>query len=605
MKEPSGLLVISLRPIQPGAARARAMSDSYATTEDHPRQVPNPMGSPPRDSFVPDHRIVAECGSESSDLCRLLQHRLRAASIVLVVGFGLLVLRSLFLHGPESVVVLFNVLLLGLLVLSLALLSSSWRPTLRELRNYEVCLFAGVTIFFMAAQYARMLRWVRNDNPMYFLAAVKSSVLCSFAVILTYAIFIPNTWRRSAMVILPMALAPVAVPWVLVFLHPESYAVAVRSADVGQATEHGLFLLLGAFTAIFGTHTINALRTEAREARMLNQYRLGRRLGGGGMGEVFLAEHRMLKRPCAVKLIRPERSGDAHTMARFEREVRATAQLSHWNTILIFDYGRHDDGTFYYAMEYLPGMSLDILIRRYGPMPPARVIYLLRQACDALHEAHEAGLVHRDIKPANLVAAYRGGRYDVAKLLDFGLVKTLQGGDGLQLSREDTVAGSPLYIAPEQVLHNQPPDRRADIYSLGAVAYYLLTGHPPFMGETAMEVMIAHTRDPVMPPSRIHTGVPADLEDVLLRCLAKQPDDRYPDTPSLARALAACADTAGWSPEHAAAWWQAHSEALHGGSDGPPAPTPVSESRPTENGASRATTVPATTLQSSEPPRLM
>jgi serine/threonine-protein kinase len=406
-------------------------------------------------------------------------------------------------------------------------------------------------------------------------------------------------------VILPIAMAPVAVPWILVFLHPESYKVAVRAADLGQATEHGLFLLLGAFTAIFGTHTINALRTEAREARMLNQYRLGRRLGGGGMGDVFLAEHRMLKRPCAVKLIRAERAGDAHTLARFEREVRATARLSHWNTILIFDYGRNDDGTFYYAMEYLPGSSLDILIRRYGPMPAARVIYLLRQACDALHEAHEAGLVHRDIKPANLFAAYRGGRYDVTKLLDFGLVKTLQGNDGLQLSREDTVAGSPLYIAPEQVLHNKPPDRRADIYSLGAVAYYLLTGHPPFMGETAMEVMIAHTRDPVVPPSRIQPGVPADLEEVLLRCLAKQPEDRYPDTPSLAGALAACADAAGWSPERAAEWWQAHAEALHGGSYDAPAPAPGGGSRPTENGRSRAATEPATTLQSSEPPRLL
>src|SRR5262245_60910394 len=240
------------------------MSDSNATTEDHPRPAPNPVGSPPRDSFAPDHRIVAGGTSDATELRWLLQRRLRAASIVLVVGFGLLVIRSLLLHGLESVVVQFNALLLGLLVLSLALLSSTWRPTLRELRSYEVCLFAGVTIFFMAAQYVRMLRWVHSNNPMYFLAAVKSSVLCTSAVILTYAIFIPNTWRRAAAVILPMAMAPVAVPWILVFLHPESYTVALRAADLGQATEHGLFLLLGAFTAIFGTHTINALRTEAR-----------------------------------------------------------------------------------------------------------------------------------------------------------------------------------------------------------------------------------------------------------------------------------------------------------------------------------------------------
>src|SRR5262249_28941333 len=168
-------------------------------------------------------------------------------------------------------------------------------------------------------------------------------------------------------------------------------------------------------------------RTEAYTARLLNQYRLGRKLGGGGMGEVFLAEHQLLKRPCAIKLIRQERSGDAHAMARFEREVRATAQLSHWNTIEIFDYGRNNDGTFYYVMEYLPGLSLDALVHLHGPLLPARVIYLLRQACDALHEAHESGLVHRDIKPGNLFAAFRGGHYDVTKILDFGLVKTLRG----------------------------------------------------------------------------------------------------------------------------------------------------------------------------------
>ena len=181
-------------------------------------------------------------------------------------------------------------------------------------------------------------------------------------------------------------------------------------------------------------------------------------------------------------------------------------------------------------------------------MPPARVIYLLRQACDALHEAHEAGLVHRDIKPANLMAAYRGGRYDVAKLLDFGLVKTLSEDEKApHLSREGTVAGSPLYMAPEQIMHSQEPDRRTDIYGLGAVAYFMLTGRPPFRGESPMEVMIAHVRDAVTPPSQLRAEIPADLERVVLRCLAKNPHDRYPDTPSLADDLDRCADAANWS----------------------------------------------------------
>ena len=194
--------------------------------------------------------------------------------------------------------------------------------------------------------------------------------------------------------------------------------------------------------------------------------------------------------------------GNQRVFARFEREVRATARLSHWNTIEIFDYGRNDDGAFYYVMEYLPGLSLADLVERFGPMPPARVIYLLRQACDALPEAHDSGLIHRDIKPANLMAAYRGGRYDVTKLLDFGLVKTLAENESIHLSQEGTVAGSPLYMAPEQVMHNQPPDRPTDIYGLGAVAYFTLTGRPPFLGQTAMEVMVAHARDPVPPLSQ-------------------------------------------------------------------------------------------------------
>lgn len=580
------------------------MTESHATTEDYPRGARDPSGLHARDSFLPDDRIAAGVGAEMAELRWLLQRRLRAASIVLAVGFGLFLLRAMLLNRLESLSVLFHGMLVILLTLSILFLSSSWRPTLVELRIYELGLFSGATVIFMAAQYVRMLRWVRFDNPMFFLAAVKTSVLCTFLVILSYAIFIPNSWRRAAAMIVPMAVAPLAVPLILWLLHPESYSVALRAASLEQATEHGLFLLLGAFTAIFGAHTINALRMEAREARMLNLYRLGRRLGVGGMGEVYLAEHKMLKRPCAVKLIRPERSADHHTLARFEREVRATAQLSHWNTILIFDYGRHDDGTFYYAMEYLPGLSLDVLIRRYGPMPAARVIYLLRQACDALHEAHEAGLVHRDIKPANLFAAYRGGHHDVAKLLDFGLVKTLQGGDGMQLSREDTVAGSPLYIAPEQVLHNHPPDRRADIYSLGSVAYYLLTGHPPFMGETAMEVMIAHTRDEVVPPSQVLPGIPGDLEQVVLRCLAKRPADRYPDAPGLAAALAACADAAGWSPERAAAWWRDHPEANKSGPDRPTAPAAGAGSRSSGDAEESPLDRTSSRLRPAEAPRL-
>ncbi len=535
------------------------MPHPHDTTEDHIPRDPASTGAAEPDSFVPSQRVVdRRATTQGTETRWLLQERQRAASLVLVVGFGLFFVRSLILHWNklESLAVLFHGIMLGLLLLSLAALSNRWKRPLRQLRAYEVAIFGLIIVFFMAAQYVLMLRGVRENDPIRVLAAVKSSVLWMLAMIFTYAIFIPNHWVRAAKLIVPMALAPMAVPWILGMVHPELYEVAIRAANLEKISEDGLFLLLGAFTAIFGTHTINTLRIEAYEAKLLNQYRLGRKLGGGGMGEVYLAEHQLLKRECAIKLIRHELAGNQRVFARFEREVRATARLSHWNTIEIFDYGRNDDGAFYYVMEYLPGLSLADLVERFGPMPPARVIYLLRQACDSLTEAHDSGLIHRDIKPANLMAAYRGGHYDVTKLLDFGLVKTLAENESIHLSQEGTVAGSPLYMAPEQVMHNQPPDRPTDIYGLGAVAYFTLTGRPPFLGQTAMEVMVAHARDPVPPPSQFRADIPADLEAVVLRCLAKNPQDRYPNTTSLARALDACADAPNWSPEHAALWWQ-------------------------------------------------
>ena len=547
--------------------------------------------SPSPGSFAPDKRVVEGNGPPLAVETRwLLQQRLRAALLVLVVGFGLFFVRSLLLHTFEWIIALFHGMMLGLLILSLGALSSRWKPTLRQLRTFEMALFATITVFIMATQYVRMLRGESEDNPMQVLAAVKISVLWMLSMILTYAIFIPNDWRRAAKVIVPMALAPVAVPWILGSAHPELYKVAVRAVSLEQASVHTLFLFLSAFTAIYGTHTINTLRTEAYQARLVNQYHLRQRLGGGGMGDVFLAEHQLLKRPCAIKLIRPEHLGNSYAMARFEREVRATARLSHWNTIEIYDYGRNDDGAFYYVMEYLPGLGLDVLVQRFGPLPPARVIYLLRQACDALHEAHESGLIHRDIKPSNLFAAYRGGHHDVTKLLDFGLVKTLRGEDSIQLTQEGAVYGSPLYVAPEQVLHSHPLDRRTDIYSLGAVAYFLLTGRPPFMGDKPMAVMIAHTRDPVVPPTEIKPEIPADLGRVVLRCLAKSPDERYPDAQSLAQALDACADASSWSPQHAAEWWRTHG--------GVPPPPP-----PKDDSLRERRREPASALQSAEGPR--
>jgi serine/threonine-protein kinase len=273
------------------------------------------------------------------------------------------------------------------------------------------------------------------------------------------------------------------------------------------------------------------------------------------MGEVYLAEHQLLKRPCALKLIKAEAGADPIALGRFEREVQSAARLRHPNTIDIYDYGHTDDGTFYYVMEYLEGMSLADLVRRAGPLPAGRVIYLFRQVCAGLAEAHELGLVHRDLKPANVFVAVRGGESDVAKVLDFGLVKLTKASEAAALTAEMTVSGTPLFMAPEQAVGDRGLDARADIYALGAMMYFALTGRPPFTGENAFAIMMAHGRDPVVPPSQVCPNIPEDLERVVLRCLSKRPEERYQNVKALGEAIAACSAAGDWGPNRADSWW--------------------------------------------------
>ena len=257
---------------------------------------------------------------------------------------------------------------------------------------------------------------------------MKNVILLVSLLMLIDAIYVPKGWRRAAIMSSSLAVLPVATLAGAYLLYPELVRwVGEPRADGNKPLAvfgvDTVFLLTLAAISSFAAHTISRLRSQVVEARRFGQYRLGKQIGAGGMGEVFLAEHELLKRPCAVKLIRPEVVLRAGTIERFEREVRINATLSHPNTVEIFDYGRTEDGTYYYVMEYLPGMSLGDLVERYGPLPPGRAVYLLRQVALALQEAHEAGLIHRDIKPSNIFAARRGGMDDVAKLLDFGLVR--------------------------------------------------------------------------------------------------------------------------------------------------------------------------------------
>jgi serine/threonine-protein kinase len=296
---------------------------------------------------------------------------------------------------------------------------------------------------------------------------------------------------------------------------------------------------------------------ERREGTSIGNYTLRRLLGAGGMGEVFLAEHQRLHRPCALKLIRAGLAGNREAVARFQREVQATARLTHPNTVEIYDYGTSHDGDFYYVMEFLPGLSLQDIVDRTGPMPAARAIHLLRQVSAALCEAHRHGMVHRDIKPANIFAAERGGIYDVAKLLDFGLVKCCRAAceGGSLAGHESQVVGSPLYAAPE-LLPGDQVGPAADIYSLGAAAYFLLTGRPVFDGRSAIAVLQAHARQAPTPPSNRAEGIPPELEGVVLKCLAKAPQDRFATCGELRAALTACAREHRWTQCEARSWWR-------------------------------------------------
>jgi serine/threonine-protein kinase len=237
--------------------------------------------------------------------------------------------------------------------------------------------------------------------------------------------------------------------------------------------------------------------------------------------------------------------------------VQATATLTHPNTVQIFDHGHAEDGTFYYVMEYLPGLTVAQLAQQHGPLPPARAIHFLRQLCGALSEAHAIGLIHRDIKPTNIMVCGRGGLHDVAKLLDFGLVVaqgTCPGGE--KLTQEGAIAGTPAYMSPEQAPGQETVDARSDVYSLGALAYFVLTGQPPFAGRSPVKMLAAHIYEPPAPLTNHRPDVPGELQAVVLRCLAKDPAERFGDAVSLEKALAGCHTVDEWNEEEAASWWR-------------------------------------------------
>jgi len=390
------------------------------------------------------------------------------------------------------------------------------------------------------------------------------------------AALIPSSPRRTIIVT-----AMVGVPKILL---SSALVPAIGGGLAWRAANSGAFPWLpttsimewtiATITCTVISRVIYGLRAEVREALRFGQYVLERKIGEGAMGVVYRATHAMLRRPAAIKLLLKDRASEAD-LVRFEREVQLTSCLAHPNTISIFDYGRTAEGVFYYVMEYLDGLDLQSLVDQYGPVEPARVIHMLAQISGALAEAHALGLIHRDIKPANIVLTERPDESDVVKVVDFGLVKNFLG-NLAESAASDAITGTPLYMAPESIAQPDTIDGRSDLYAVGAVAYFLLTGQHVFEAATVFEVCSKHMLEVPVPPSeRLGKPLPADLEAIVLACLAKDRNDRPASAAVLRTSLLECADAGRNDQPAARDWWRAHRASHTNG------PSPVDDgSRP-------------------------
>ncbi len=512
----------------------------------------------------PKCRLAKPGGSgtgSQGEIAPVLRHRLLLAALITGIAFLLFFVRCLFepeeffSFGKYEVVCrgLMAAFLIGLTMV----LKSPLCLTYNQLRWVEIGLFGTLALYFLWLQLIlfhnpKLVEWA---NAPYIHEVIRlaniSNLVRWFALVVIYGTLIPNTWKRCARNVGVLVALPVGM---MVFmcancpiLGPHLWNPILDSATL---------LGIGSAIAIFGSYKISELHQEAIQAKKLGQYQLKEKLGAGGMGEVFIAEHMMLRRTCAIKIIHRNHASDPVTLSRFQREVQAMANLTHWNTVEIYDYGLSDDGTFYYAMEYLPGMSLQDMVDQYGPISPARTIHFLKQICAALQEAHGRDLIHRDIKPSNVIACERGGVPDVAKLLDFGLVQNSNlNAASVKLTTDGMVLGSPPYMSPEQAKGQTDIDPRSDIYSVGGLAYFLLTGHPMFERETPMQVLMAHVYEEVTPLRRLRPDVPTDLEEVIMKCLAKEKEQRFANVESLLEAFDQCENADDWSRAAAAEWW--------------------------------------------------
>jgi eukaryotic-like serine/threonine-protein kinase len=551
---------------------------AVVTPNDMTLDAESPLAIPNRPELntpTPAEMELLEGDSSSSRHAdSLLQTRLQTAAFALGIGFAIFALwftlqRVINLPTNNGALMLgLNVLVTMSLIGVGVWLARTNQATPSCLRWCEILIFGIPAIFFMVSHYNVMIFQAANYT------LIPHIPMSSWLILIfTYNIFVPRSWRTMFTYSLFIASAPVLAT-IIAAIANESVRKSL-AFDPSCLVEMVLVLAVTVIACLMGGKMIAYLRNKVDEAKELGRYRLREKLGSGGMGDVYLAEHRLMKRPCAIKVIRPDKSGDPRSIARFEREVRSTARLNHWNNVSIFDYGRTADGKFYYVMEYLSGLSLQQLVKKRGAISPGRAVYLLHQACNALNEAHGIGLLHRDIKPANLMVTELGGAYDLIKLLDFGLAKQI---DTSLVSEEDTdltiagsLTGSPLYMSPEQAMGQVMPDSRSDIYALGAVAFFMLTGRPPFETGPTLKVLLAHLHEQPIAPSVARgevSGTPSrELDELVLKCLDKSPDNRFQSARELQLGLESLPEFNTWSAQMAHEWWNCnciHYQANHG-----------------------------------------
>jgi serine/threonine-protein kinase len=523
----------------------------------------------------------AQAAGESldPDTRRLFHQRLRLCGLIAAFPFAFFVI-----SGATNFIELFGHNTIGWMGVALgaavlvflggmsAAMSVTGPYPVRWLRVLEVAAFGSMSLYFAYWQFSVLTAYPLNGyegkqhERMTVLAAAGIVHFNWFALIVFHGVLVPNSLSRGASITSAMAFVALVIDGFALLIHEPTAANFGMLLAVAST-----FLAVGLGIAIFGTAKTAALQREvasAREAiRELGQYRLRRKLGAGGMGEVYLAEHRLLKRPCAVKRIHARYLNQPEQLRRFEREVQATARLRHPNTVEIYDYGIADDGTFYYVMEYLSGPSLEDLVASHGPQPPERVVHILKQLCGALREAHREGLIHRDIKPSNILIIPLGSTHDQVKLLDFGLVQSLapEVEAGSKITREGLIVGTPEYMSPEQA-SGGTLDGRSDLFSLGSVAYYLLTGRETFHRENAMKTLMAVVTEPLPDWDAVPRKLPDDVVAVLSRMLEKDPAARFASASQLEAALNACS-THEWTEDQAERWWNDHPPTLTEGTD--------------------------------------